>query len=56
MQVDPKTLIGKTVASLDSDHSCNVWFIKFTDGSSYSIETEPAGYGIYIPSLYTAAP
>lgn len=43
--IKPKTLIGKTIKSVDT-RAINVWHIEFTDGSSISISGEIGSLGL----------
>lgn len=44
-------LIGKTIEKID-DSSVNIVILYFTDGTSFFIEPEHQGHGIYGPVLY----
>jgi len=50
MEIDPQTLVGKTVKSIDNS-ATNAWLVTFTDGSRVWIDTERKAYGIYGPVL-----
>lgn len=49
--IDWRTLIGKTIAEVDTKFGANVVLLKFTDQTSVVVDTEVIGHGLHTPVL-----
>jgi hypothetical protein len=45
-------IVGKTIASVDTEHAINVVILRFTDGTAVQLNTDRAvGFGLYCPTI-----
>jgi hypothetical protein len=45
------TVLNKTIKSVDTKTAANQVILRFSDGTSVAIESEPIGHGLYTPVL-----